>query len=89
MDANIQWIQINVKKTGKTQSVLWEVTNSLFFFPNMASWLNVPAGFLAFILESDYLKVFNFCYFSQFNVVYSNIYGSPEMIWEAVPQYTY
>ena len=26
MDANIQWIQINVKKTGKTQSVLWEVT---------------------------------------------------------------
>ena len=41
----------------------------------MASWLNVPAGFLAFILESDYLKFFNFCCFSQFNIVYSNIYG--------------
>jgi hypothetical protein len=39
------------------------------------SWLNVPAGFLAFILESDYLKFFNFCCFSQFNIVYSNIYG--------------
>jgi hypothetical protein len=41
----------------------------------MASWLNVPVGFLAFILESDYLKVFNFCCFSQFNIVYSNIHG--------------
>jgi hypothetical protein len=41
----------------------------------MASWLNVPAGFLAFILESDYLKVFNFCCWSEFNIVYSNIYG--------------
>jgi len=29
----------------------------------MASWLNVPADFLAFILKFDYLKVFKFLLF--------------------------